>query len=82
MALTNVLTDLLNFLKKEKTMLHSITGIDMSCLCMIVLVFVRLSSISTDEETLIIICVRSCSGNPLFFSSVVICWVQEDETPN
>ena len=60
-------------LEERKPMLHSITGIEISCLCMIVLVFVRLSSSSTDEEALIIICVRSCSGNPLLFSSVAVC---------
>ena len=69
LALTNVLNDLSNFLKKEKPMLHSITGINISCLCIIVFVFVRLSRSNTDEEALMVIWVHSCSGNPLFLLS-------------
>ena len=61
-------------LKKRKPMLHSITRIEISCLCITVFVFFRLSRSNTDEEALMIICVRSCSGKPLFFSSVAICW--------
>ena len=72
-ALTNVLTYLSNILKEEKRMLHFITGINISRLCIIVFVFARLLRSNTDEEALMIIWVRSCSGYPLFFLSVASC---------
>ena len=49
LVLTSLLMSLSNVLKKEKPMLHSITWINISCLCMIVLIFFRLLSSSTDE---------------------------------
>ena len=36
-------------IEKENPMLHSITGIDISRLCIVVFVFVRLSRSNTDE---------------------------------
>ena len=74
LTLTNVLIALSNFLKVEKPMLHSIIGIGISRLCIIVFVFVHLSRSNTDEEAFMIIWVCSCSGNLLFFLSVAICW--------
>ena len=73
LALTNVYTALSNFLKKKTNVAfycwdwHFLT-------IHYLFISVRLSRSNTDEEALMIICVFLCSCNPLFFSSVAICW--------